>query len=510
MQENRKIIRGKKNIEDTIKSQLKKEKESLREEIRGREGKFLFMVLWVMNYIYGPASFKKVSDAYTRCNLTFYQTIVCLKGILDTVLEYKISRIRAPANDEFETSFNSFFEICLKYFGIAPLHKKLEIIQSGNLRKITIENGKSMDLENSKLYGVLGKWVNISNTDPEWIDWYFTNKPADRQKAGKFLEKEFKKVYGLELQDLIDIDGYFEYVSDQYVKSISTVTIPKGTLQLLHIEQRRLLQEFSNNMSKDKANRWIEVLEYRPWTDLRKQPLIPLKANGKKIYTMMYWFFAPSNNFFDAWISPMMLGDTKTAGKMRQSYGKVFELYVDEKLKNAKINGLENHGKMRIDSNNFPEIKPYLDRLPKQKEGFEVDRILIKENIAFVVSCKARDFAFQRKIGKRDFFIPLSETKEQISRNEEDLKEIRMEAECIAANPAIIKGNDIELKNQTYIVPILLTSRIEPLSIKDIKEHFLEDEEIKKIPVMAIPEFINLLREPTTSIIDRVKYFVIK
>lgn len=507
MQENRKIIRGKENIENIIKSQLKKEKESLREEIRGWEGKFLFMILWVMNSIYGPTSFKKISDTYTRCNLPFYKVILCLKGILDTVLEYKISRIRAPTYDEFETISKTSFELFFKYSGIAPLHKKLETTQSENIDGIVIENGKIKDSEDPKLYEILGKWIDISSSDPEWNNWYSTNYPADRQKAGKFLEKEFKEVYGLEFQDLIKIDRYFGDVSDQEVKNISTTTIPKDAFPLLHIERKGLLRDFSEIMSEDKANKWIEVLEYRSWADLRKQPLIPLKANGKKIYTMMYWFFAPSNMFFSAWADPIMLSDSRTAGKMRQSYGRFFEVYVDEKLKNAKIMGLKNHGGRLIKSSDSPEIGPYLDRLPEQTKGFQVDKVLTKEDLAFVVSCKARDFAFQRKIGKRDFFFPLSETKEQISRNEKDLKEIYIEAECIATNPEIIKGDEIELKNQEYIVPILLTSRTEPLSIKDIKEYFLEDEEIKKIPVMTIPEFMNLLREPTTSIIDRVRYF---
>lgn len=507
MQENRKIIRGRENIEDIIKSQLKKEKESLREEIRGWEGKFLFMTLWVMNYIYGPASFKKVSDTYTRCNLPFYKVILCLKGILDTVLEYKISRIRAPTSDEFETIFKSSFELSFKYLGIAPLQKKLEITQSENIDGIVIENGKIKDLENPKLYEILGKWIDISSSDPEWSNWYLTNHPADRQKAGKFLEKEFKGVCGLEFQDLIKIDRYFWDVSDQEVKNISTTTIPNDTSLLLHIERKGLLRDFSEIMSEDKAKKWIEVLEYRPWADLRKQPLIPLKANGKKIYAMMYWFFAPSNMFFSAWADPIMLSGIKTAGKMRQSYGRFFEVYVDEKLRNAKIKNLKNLGGRLIKSSDFPEIRPWLESLPeKQTEAFQVDKILTKEDLGFVVSCKARDFAFQRKIGGRNFFFPLSEIKGQISQNKDDLKEIYLEAECIAANPNV--GGWIGLKKQKYIFPILLTSRIEPLGVKDVKGYFLGDEEIKKTLVVTITEFINLLSEPTMSIINRAKYFI--
>jgi len=72
MQENRKLIRGKENIENVIISQLKKEKESLRKEIRGWEGKFLFMTLWVMNYIYGHTSLKRVNEACTDYDLTHF------------------------------------------------------------------------------------------------------------------------------------------------------------------------------------------------------------------------------------------------------------------------------------------------------------------------------------------------------------------------------------------------------------------------------------------------------
>lgn len=497
MQENRKLIRGKENIENVIISQLKKEKESLRKEIRGWEGKFLFMTLWVMNYIYGHISFKRVNEAYTACNLTSYRVVLCLKGILDTILEFKISRIKAPVAEEFERVFKSFFNVSRRYFGIAPLHRKLEITQSEDIQKIIIENGEIKDLEDPKLYEILGKWIDKSSSDPEWTNWYSTHYPADRHKAGKFLEKEFKEMYGLELQDLEIIYKYFEQVSKQCIYSLSTISLP-----FIHIERKKLFKDLSKIIGKYKAKKWIEVIEYRPWGDFRKRPLISLKSNGKRIYALIYWIFTPSNAFFEAWTCSLMLGGAKTAGKMRQSYGKVFQLYVDEKLKNAEIMGLKNHGGRLIKASDFPEIRPWLDRLPKQTEAFQVDKILTKEDLCFVVSCKARDFAFQRKIMGRNFFFPLSEMKEQITQNEEDLNEIYVEAECIAVNPKIIDW--IGLKKPKYVVPILLTSRIEPLGIKDVKEYFLKNEEIKKVPVITITELINLLKEPYT-ILD--KYF---
>ncbi|MCW3129996.1 MAG: hypothetical protein N2V75_07870 [Methanophagales archaeon] len=505
MQENKKIIRGRENIENIIKSQLKKEKESLREEIRGWEGKFLFMTLWVMNYIYGPSSFRRINEAYATCDLTFYRVILCLKGILDTILEYKISRVKVPTPEEFKRVFELFFKVSLKYFGIAPLNRKLEITQSEDVKKIIIENGKIKDLEDPKLYKILGKWIDRSSSDPEWFNWYFTYYPADRNKAGKFLKKEFKETYDLELQDLVGIDRYFEQVSKQHIDNLPTVSLPKN-IPFLYIERKKLLKDFSKNIGKYKAKKWIEVLEYKAWGDFRKCPLIPLKSNGKRIYTLIYWIFTPSNAFFDAWTSSLMLGDTQTAGKMRQSYGKVFQLYVDEKLKNSKIMGLRNLGGRLIKSSDFPEIQPWLDKLPKQREAFQVDKILTKEDLCFIVSCKARDFAFQRKIGERNFFFPLSEIKRQISQNEGDLKEIYIEAGCIAVNPKV--RDWIGLKKQKYIVPILLTSRMEPLGIKDVKVYFLEDEEIKKVPVITIKELINLLKEPSSNnILGRVKYF---
>lgn len=505
MQGNRKIIRGRENIEDIIQSQLRKEKESLRAEIKSWEGKFLFMILWVMNYTYGPASFKNVGDAYTRCNLSFYKVILCLKGIFDTVLEYKISKIRAPTDDEFEAIFKSFFEVSFKYFGLAPLYEKLETTQGENIGEIIIEDGEIKDIEDPMLYEVLGKWINISSSDPEWGQWYFTNNPEELQQAGKSLEKEFKDRYWLEFNDLKVIGEYFEQVSNRHLNDISTMIMPDGIFPFLYIERGILLKNLSMAVGKERAEKWIEVLEYKPFGDFRKCPLIPLKWNGKKIYALIYWIFTPSNAFFDAWTSPLMLGNTKTAGKMGQSYGDAFELYVDEKLRNANIKNLKNLGKRKIKSSNFPGIKPCLDRLPKQKEGFEVDRILIKEDLCFIISCKARDFAFQRKIRGRNFFFPLSEINRQISQNEMDLKEICIESECIAVNPKVRNG--IGLKKQKYIVPVLLTSRVEPLGTKDVKEYFLKDEELKRIPVITVTELIKLLEEPSNDLLDRVKCF---
>jgi len=503
MQEDKKIIAGKENIENRIECQLKKKKELLREEIRGREENFLFMNLWIMNHIYGPTSFTKIGDAYTRCNLPFYKVLFCMKGILDTVLEYGISEIKIPT-DKFEKIFDSSLEISIRYFEIASLYEKLKIIQSENIEKIAIENGKINDLKDPRLYEIFDKWAENSNIDPEWINWYFTNYPTDRQKAGKFLEKEFKEKYEMEIQDLIKIDSYFEQVSKQHIERSSTLATLKNPVKFLHIERKILLEYFP--MDKDVGEKWIGVLEYKPWGDFRKSPLIPLKFNEKKIYTLMQWIFTPSNLFFDAWVTPFMLGNTKVAGKMRQSYGKCFQLFIDQKLKNANIKNLEALGGRLVKFSDFPEIRTNLTELNKQTEGFQVDMILTKEDLAFIVSCKARDFTFQRKIVGRNFFVPFSEINQIIIQGKEDLKEIYVEAECIAVNPKIREW--IGLRKQKYIVPVLLTSRTEPLGVKDVKEYFLNDEKIKKSLIITISEFINLLQESNyIDILNKIQYF---
>lgn len=127
-------------------------------------------------------------------------------------------------------------------------------------------------------------------------------------------------------------------ISKPHLEAIEGASIAIGIDKLIHVEKKNLIGEISRVLEKHKTQEWIKLLEYKPGSDLRKHPFIPIRFKNAKIYTIMFWLFAPLSSFFDAWVSPLMIDPKcKTAGKIGQIYGKAFEGYVNAKLEKLYV-----------------------------------------------------------------------------------------------------------------------------------------------------------------------------
>jgi len=261
----------------------------------------------------------------------------------------------------------------------------------------------------------------------------------------------------------------------------------------LYIKRKKLEKKFSKHMTQRDTQEWLRLLEYRPERDLLKSPLIPVKVGGIKAYTLMTWVFTPSNHFWSAWTTDLLLEHPKLSvhGKWADQYGKTFQRYVDFKLVECKL-PTTNLGSRKVSAKAYPEIKLWLNKL-QRKEGFEVDRLVECGDVLFVVSCKARDYLYDRKVTKRDLFFPKEEFERRVEQNLQEMNTICIVANCIASCNKIRK--ELQLFANRF-VPVLLTSMREPLSVSEVRSYYTKRRGVKlpKAHIVTIPQFIDIIK----------------
>jgi len=350
-------IYGYKKIEETIKKQLDYEKEKFRRRIKGKESKFLFVLLQSLNYLVGNKIFIERNGLMDKVDIPIYRLFLSIKAMLDTILQQRISAVQMVSNEEFL----DIFSILKEHLKIGFLSQMLYIQKTYPVHSIKVRNGEIIEARenSSELYAAFQGWVDAASLDSDWINWYFNRFQEKRVKVGTLLRKEFRKTYHLELDDLTSISEYLKDISENHVKKIKWSV---STTPFLYIKRKKLEKEFLKHMSQRDTQKWFKLLEYRRRRDLYKSPLIPLKFNGKKVYTLITWVFTPSNHFWGALIADMLLDYLKLSarGKWAAQYGIAFQNYVDEKLDDSKLS-IINLGSRKISVYDHPEIQPWLD-----------------------------------------------------------------------------------------------------------------------------------------------------
>jgi hypothetical protein len=481
-------IRGQKKIEETIKKQLYSEKEKFRRHIKGKENKVLFVLLQSLNYIVGNKIFVKRSGLMDNIDIPTYRLLISLKAMLDTILQKRTPTIKIVNNEEFL----DIFSILRKHLKIGVLSHTLYIQKTYPVQVINVRNGEILEAQenSSEFYTAFQGWVDAASIDSEWTNWYFNRFQEKRVKVGTLLQKEFKKTYNLELDDLTSISEYLKDISADHVKKWKWT--PSST-PFLYIKRKKLEKEFLKHMSQSDTQEWLKLLEYRPRRDLYKSPLIPLKFNGKKVYTLITWVFTPSNHFWGSWIIDMQLDNLKLSarGKWAAQYGIAFQNYVDEKLEESKL-PIINLGSRKISLCDHPEIRLWLDKLP-QKEGFEVDRLIKCGNTLFVISCKTTDFLYDRKVVRRGIFFPKKDLEQRVEKNLKDATEVQVITDCIKCCNKMRKKLDLSADK---FEAVLLTSMKEPLSYPEVCVYYSKRKgiELPKVHIVTMSQLIRRVR----------------
>jgi len=462
-------------------------KSMLMQSIKGREARFLFVVLESMNYLFGSRLVLRMKGDYTYLDSDLFTTIHCLKAIADAILEKGFVWVQAPAEGEF----TEILEALPQHFDVARYSRLLKIQLVWGSEIALIKQGEITDMKGDEFYAAIRPYVNSASSDPDWMNWYFTHYPEHRNEAYRILRAEILNRHGLNLDDLTAISNYLENVCKEHLDRVAATQRQTKGWPFLRSKKKHLRSIFARNMDETRAARWLRELEYRPGRSIYKHPLIHLKEGGKDIVSIPFWTFYPSNWFWGSWISDLMDESRRSPawGTWSKGYGSAFEKYLDETLKRTAPD-IENLGKRLFTIKEYPEIEAHLGKLGKTG-SFEVDRILAKDGMAFVVSCKARDFLFDSKLLLRDLFFPAEEIERRVQANIEDLFEVYYEAECLTSNPEL--SSSICLKTEK-IVPAVVTSRIEPMGVPEVRSYVSRFLRFPDVQMLTVPAFVEFLK----------------
>ncbi len=481
------IICGKKKVEKAIKKQLNLEKEKFRSRIKGRESKFLFVLLQSLNYVAGRDLLIKQDGMIDKINVPAYWLILSLKAMLDIILRSRITAVQVVGKNEFV----QIFTVLREHLAIGFLLHMLHMQKIYPLHAIKVNDAGIVEAQerSDELYKAFKSWVDVAGLDPHWINWYLSSFAERRAKVGNLLRKNFKETLHVEPDDLYNISEFFKSVSEDHLEKAKRSL---STMPFLYIKRKPLKMKFRKHMSNTDTQRWFELLKYKPGRDFYKSPLIPIKFNGKKAYVLMTWVFIPSNHFWGTWITDMLLDNLKLGarGKWADQYGKTFQNYTDEKLAESGL-PITNLGSRKISVDEYPEIKPWLNKLP-QKEGFEVDRLIKYDKVLFVVSCKANDFLYDRKAIRRAVIFRKEEIEKRVTKNLEDMAEIQVVTDCIRSCEEMRKELNLEADR---FVPVVLTSIVEPLGCAEVRSYYSARRGVKlpEAHIMTIPQFIDMV-----------------
>lgn len=473
-------ITGSLKIETIISELLNESKEKFYRRVSGREEKVLYIILDALGVYGANAVSAIVGSSYTRINVDFFKSLIGFKAILDSLLERGISSIEPPNDLEFY----DLFDRILTSLDIAKYAHLLNIQRTFKIDEAEIENGEVRDTRVKGFYEATQIWVDKASAEPDWENWYFDNCSQNGRSVGLLIESELRSLYKLELNDLVNISNYFEAVSEDYISA---------RLPTLPLKSRwEVQQAFVKNMDKKRATMWLKELEYKPGQSLFKSPLVPLVVSGRNAYYIAVWTLKPSNHFFNYWISEVLTQRGSNAADVwGQKYGDAFQRYLSFILNEANMDALD-LGSLSVAGEHYPEIIPWLDKLKKQ--GFQIDRVIVKDDKVYLVSCKA-DFVLDRKLSVRDLFFPAKEVERRCFKNEEDMNEINIETECVRKNLQVFDKHRRKLIEGKAILPTMVTSRKQPMAIPQIRNYYSKFMSVPNVTLFTAKEFVEHLRK---------------
>jgi len=243
---------------------------------------------------------------------------------------------------------------------------------------------------------------------------------------------------------------------------------------------------------KDKAQKWLEALEYHPRKDVFRHPIISLTEGNQQFYALLPWAFYPARVCGEQWDGELFLlqkPQSKWAETIGEWYGNGFRDYVVKMLRGIGVVNLSIEEEISVEEFGS-ELSTWLNRLPKtrpkrRKGGFSIDIIARTEKTALLISCKAPDLYFDYWLFRSCLFMPAKVIRDTIKTDIAYLREIGIEAECIASMESIRQRLEIQTKR---ILPILVTSRKEPLGSSKLRTHLAQREAIPAIPALTTDE----------------------
>jgi len=388
---------------------------------------------------------------------------------------------------------------------------------------VTADGDKLLDPEDPEFYAALSEVMTKLGADLSWRKWF--TEQVLRPKWGKMqplYNRAFQQYYnGLEASDFRTLESYLRSVAQNHGQRVASLQIPplesnradvnvsQGFPQAMNVVfgilraaipvkklptftplqlRAQVLADLQNQMhgEKSKAQKWLEAMEYHPEMDIFCHPLVPLAEGNKQFYALLPWLFCPVPLCSEQWNGELFFRGPRSKWKeaISEWYGDGFRDYVADVLRGIGTVPLIEREISRTEFGD--QLTPWLKRLPlPRKEKFTPDIILQKGDTALVISCKAEDLYFDYWLLHNYLFMPASKVREAINKNVIALKEVNLWGECIARMHSVRQRLDIHAKK---ILPVLVTSRKEPVGSPVLRRYFSEKEATPAVPAVTTDE----------------------
>jgi len=428
------IIKDREEVTNKARHKIDVLMSKIKNMTKGAESEYLFhMVCYYQNEF--------ASRAETPRRATGWLTLA-LNEMLPKFLPLKLPIERDVR--QFEKKHGKNLRDLIK--SLIEIGKWRDVLENVHVKTIIVEDGVRKPCCSEDEASAFQEYVNKATIDKEQARWfdYLRRKIRGDYEFKKKLDEDLRQYHGFRLEDLVNASSYLED------KAKNNVDIIPGN------EIRAM---FTTNIRSDRADKLLKELAFGEGKDLCKSPLIPLRKGG---FLIARWVFSLKMHF--NWLLMPMIESTNFHGEYGRVIGNTFESYIREIIEPVAD---ATHSKVLITEREFPEIRPWLDKLSK-KEKFEIDVIAIKSRFAFVVSCKGG----KKELPKLRVSKMLSEFLEReivnkIKENKNYIEEINIECKCIESNKRIAKHLGVLGKE---LVPVVAHSTVQPLSMSKVRE----------------------------------------
>lgn len=486
----------------------------------------LFTVLEGANYICQDlVKSKQGGDFALRAPVL--EALRWLTVALDPLLRLSGGIVKAPRVESFKAVSKRLILIIDAIDKVQFWRRAQEVHRVEPMEFVIADGDRLLDPEQPEFYAALSEVMAKLGPDLTWRK-YFTEQillPRLCEEQPLY-EQAFRQYYRLEASDFATLKAYFQNVAQNHSEKVASLQIPPldsnrldisvsqgfreainivfGILQgMMPVEEpprftplafrEHVLADLQSQMhdEKDKAEKWLEALEYHPGIDILRHPLIPLTEGNRQVYALFPWALYPAQICGEQWDGELFLLQkprSEWAETIGEWYGNGFRDYVVKMLQETGVVDLSREQEISV-AEFGDELSTWLNQLPqlpnKRKGGFSIDIVFQKEEATLLVSCKAPDLYFDYWLLRNYLFMPAKVIRDAIKTDIAHLKEISIEGECIASMEAIRQRLGIQVKR---ILPILVTSRKEPLGSPILRTYLAQREAIPTVPSVTVDE----------------------
>jgi len=457
------IIKGPSTISEIASQFIRRLEKKIREEIRGREAEFVHITIFFTSIIAGILELRRTWT---------WRSVHGIIEVMNSILTEEVLPLKTIKQLKFKNDMipNSLLLLVDLGFKLADWKLLKELADENLVEVVKIKSNFEFEIISNisaKEKKLIKYYANCVASDKEyeeynsWIRWMSPRIFQHKRFVKKF-RKDFMKLYKVWPEHIAKAITFFE----DWVKNRN-----------IEIEKNHIIKALEHHVGYVIAKRLLDLLEFREGKDVRLSPLIPVKDNK---YWIARFVFEPIPLSFDLWIKhSLMHPKVKARGTYDELRGKLFELYVDERV--------------RIE---VPEAKNYKKLRGTWIRGeFEIDRVIVKDEYIFLISCKGGTTELPRAfVSKKLWIFPPKEIHKHIELNKEHAYYILAIAEYLTNNPSTLWKRGI--RKIRYIVPVIAYAQLQPLCLKELRDYYYK----KHVAFVSLRQLMELLKDPKSTI----------